>query len=133
MKKHDLWHINHRTWQKLIKQPSITRQKANNLIKKAFPSINYSVNRFSNVKGNKSPFDGDLIYWAKRNSKHYDGATAKILKTNKYRCCYCNHYFYNEEKIELHHVDGNHDNWNPKNLQVLHQTCHDIVHHPTSH
>lgn len=129
MKKHNLWHINHSTWNKFIKQPSINRKKADELIRKAFPSISYSVNKFVNVKHKKSPFDGDLIYWSKRNSKHYDGTTSKILKANNYRCHYCNHYFYNEQKIELHHVDKNHSNWNPKNLHVLHQSCHDIVHH----
>jgi RNA-directed DNA polymerase len=129
MNKHDLWHTNHSTFKKFIKQPSIDRVKANNLIKEAFPSISYSVNRFINVKGNKSPFDGDIIYWAKRNSKYYDGPTAKALKASNYKCQHCNHYLYNEEKIELHHVDGNHQNWQTKNLQVLHQSCHDLVHH----
>ena len=129
MRKHNLWHLNHRTWKKFTNQPSINRYKANNLIEQAFPKISYSVNRFINVKGNKSPFDGDLIYWAKRNSKYYDGMTAKVLKKVNYRCDYCNHYLHNEEKIEWHHVDGNHQNWQIKNLQVLHQSCHDIVHH----
>jgi RNA-directed DNA polymerase len=133
MNKHNLWHISHRTWKIFIKQPSINRKKADKLIKKAFPSINYSVNKFVNVKGNKSPFDGDLIYWSKRNSKSYDGATSKTLKANKYQCHYCKQYFYDEQKIELHHVDGNHSNWNPKNLHVLHQSCHDIVHHSNKH
>jgi RNA-directed DNA polymerase len=129
MSKHTLWHTNHKTWKKFINQPSINRYKANNLIKVAFPSISYSANRFINVKGNKSPFDGDLVYWSKRNSKYYNGPTVKTLKRNNYRCHLCNHYLHDEEKIELHHVDGNHNNWKPKNLQVLHQTCHDIMHH----
>ena len=129
MKKHCLWHTNHATWKKFIKQPSINKRKANDLIKKAFPSVSYSVNKFINVKGNKSPYDGDLFYWSKRNSKYYDGITVKVLKKNDYRCHHCNHYLYNKEKIELHHVDGDHQNWNLKNLQVLHQSCHDTVHH----
>jgi hypothetical protein len=73
MNKHDLWHTNYSTFKKLIKQPSINKKKAIDIIKEAFPSISYSVNRFINVKGNKSPFDGDILYWAKRNSKYYDG------------------------------------------------------------
>jgi retron-type reverse transcriptase len=129
MSKHTLWHTNHKTWKKFINQPSINRYKANNLIKAAFPSISCSVNKFINVKGNKSPFDGDLVYWSKRNSKYYNGPTVKTLKRNNYRCHLCNHYLHDEEKIELHHVDGNHNNCKPKNLQVLHQSCHDIIHH----
>jgi 5-methylcytosine-specific restriction endonuclease McrA len=129
MIKHDLWHTNYSTFRKLIKQPSINKTKAIDLIKAAFPSISYSINKFINVKGNKSPFDGDLVYWSKRNSKYYNGPTVKTLKRNNYRCHLCNQYLHNEEKIELHHVNGNHNNWKPKNLQVLHQSCHDIIHH----
>ena len=45
MKKHGLWHINHSTWNKFIKQSSINRTKADELIKKAFPSVSSSVNK----------------------------------------------------------------------------------------
>lgn len=128
MSKHNLWHLNHKTWKRLIKQPSVNRKKADTLVRKAFPPTAWSVNRFVMVKGNKSPFDGDLIYWAKRNSKFYTGATSRVLKANKYLCHYCNHYFNTDEKIELHHIDGNHNNWKIRNLHVLHKSCHDIVH-----
>jgi RNA-directed DNA polymerase len=37
MSKHNLWHINHKTWKRFIKQPSINRKKADFLVKKAFP------------------------------------------------------------------------------------------------
>ena len=33
-----------------------------------------------------------------------------------------------EEKVHLHHVDGNHDNWDKKNLVAIHESCHDYVH-----
>lgn len=86
------------------------------------------VNKFVMVKGNKPPFDGDLIYWAKRNSKFYTGVTSKILKANKPRCHYCNHYLNTNEKIELYHIYGNHNNCKTKNLHILHQSCNDIAH-----
>ena len=103
MSKHDLWSISYRFWKKLVKLPRINRIKANILVKKAFVPIGYKVNSFTNVAGD--PFDGDLIYWSKRNSKYYDGLTSKILRDNNYRCHYCNHYFIANDKIELHHVD----------------------------
>jgi hypothetical protein len=28
------------------------------------------------------------------------------------------------DKVELHHADGNHGNWNKSNLQMLHRHCH---------
>ena len=30
--------------------------------------------------------------------------------------------------IHLHHVDGNHNNWKPKNLLAIHESCHDYIH-----
>lgn len=49
------------------------------MVKIAFPNVNYSENRFINVKGNKSPFDGDITYWSQRNSVLYWGMTIKAL------------------------------------------------------
>jgi 5-methylcytosine-specific restriction endonuclease McrA len=28
------------------------------------------------------------------------------------------------EKVELHHIDGNHENWRSSNLIALHRACH---------
>jgi RNA-directed DNA polymerase len=33
-----------------------------------------------------------------------------------------------EERVHLHHIDGNHSNWKTKNLVVLHESCHDYQH-----
>jgi len=40
-------------------------------------------NKHVNVKGEKSPFDGDIAYWSERNSKLYDGETSKILTARR--------------------------------------------------
>ena len=63
-----LWFLNNKTFKVFLKQKSINRYKAESLVKKAFPSVSYSENRFVNVKGEKSPYDGDLIY-ARRESR----------------------------------------------------------------
>jgi hypothetical protein len=33
-----------------------------------------------------------------------------------------------EERVNLHHKDGNHQNWKNNNLEALHESCHDYVH-----
>ena len=123
-----LWHINHRAWTVFNKEAKQNRYTVTELIKKAFPAVPHSENKFINVKGDKSPFDGDLTYWSKRNSKLYDNATAKTLRKQNHTCGHCSHPFLGEERVHLHHVDGNHNNWKPKNLMAVHESCHDYIH-----
>jgi group II intron reverse transcriptase/maturase len=123
-----LWGTQYRAFKVFLKQKTINRYEAERLIKKAFPAVGYSENRFVNVKGNKSPFDGDLIYWSNRNSALYDGATAKTLKKQNHSCAHCGLKLTNDETVHLHHVDGNHSNWKPNNLIAVHQSCHQLIH-----
>ena len=123
-----LWYINHRAFKVFLRQKTISRHKAVKMAKAAFPNVSYSENKFVNVKGIKSPFDGDINYWSKRNSKYYDGATAKTLRKQSHSCGYCKLKFLDEEKVELHHIDGNHNNWDSKNLLAIHRSCHHYVH-----
>lgn len=104
---------------------SITSKK---LLDKAFPTVSYSENKFVNVKGDKSPYDGDITYWSERNSKLYDGTTTKILKKQNHSCGACGLKFTSEERVHLHHADGNHDNWKWQNLVAIHESCHDYAH-----
>jgi len=92
------------------------------------PPVGYSENKFVNVKGNKSPYDGDLIYWSNRNSALYDNTTAKTLKKQNHSCANCGLKLTSDETVHLHHVDGNHRNWKPKNLIAVHQSCHQLIH-----
>jgi 5-methylcytosine-specific restriction endonuclease McrA len=69
-------------------------------------------------------FDGDLTYWAKRENKNYSGLSASILKQQDHKCNACGLYFSSGDKVELHHIDGNHDNWKRSNLEALHRHCH---------
>ncbi len=123
-----LWHINHRTWKVFNRERKLNRYQVDALINKAFPSVTWAENRHTNVKGDKSPFDGDIIYWSKRNSDKYDGATAKALKKQHHTCGQCGILFNDEERVHLHHIDGNHDNWKPSNLVAIHESCHDYLH-----
>ena len=93
--------LRQRTSQVSLKQKTINRHQAKSMVKAAFPSVSYSENRFINVKGNKSPFDGDLNYWAKRNSALYDGIVAKTLRKQNHSCGYCGLKFALEEMEKL--------------------------------
>ena len=123
-----LWFIQYKAWKVFNKESRLTRESTTKLIEKAFPKVPYSENAFSNVTGNKSPFDGDLVYWSERNSKLYDGETSKALKKQNHTCGHCGLKCTSEERVHLHHIDGNHNNWKPKNLVVVHESCHDYIH-----
>ena len=126
--RNSLHFIEHRAWKVFNKQTSLNRHITTELIKKAFPSVPYSEFRFVMVKGDKSPFDGDITYWSKRNSKLYDGYTAKILKRQNHTCGKCGLNLMPGEKVHLHHIDNNHNNWKRSNLMAVHQSCHNYIH-----
>jgi RNA-directed DNA polymerase len=123
-----LYHIQNRTFKVFNKETKQNRHTSKKLLDKAFPSVPYSENKHVMVKGNKSPFDGDIAYWSERNSKLYDGKTSKALKRQNHSCGYCGLKMLSDEKVHLHHVDGNHDNWKNNNLLALHESCHDYIH-----
>ena len=123
-----LYHLQNRTYKVFNKETKQNRYTSKKLLDKAFPAVSYSESKHVNVKGNKSPFDGDLTYWSERNSKLYDGETSKVLKRQNHTCGYCGLKCTSEERVHLHHIDGNHNNWKPKNLIVVHESCHDYIH-----
>jgi RNA-directed DNA polymerase len=123
-----LWRTNKKSFNVFNKEKNLNRYTAKELVLKAFPAVSYSENRFVKVKGNKSPYDGDLTYWAKRESVLYDGRTSRCLKKQNHTCGHCGLLFSDGERVHLHHIDGNHQNWKPKNLVAVHESCHDYTH-----
>ncbi|MEH2303855.1 reverse transcriptase N-terminal domain-containing protein [Nostoc sp.] len=117
-------------WKFIRKQGRYNRYETNKVIKRAIPSVSWSACKFVIVKGDKSPYDGDFVYWSKRENANYDGMTARLLKKQNHKCTDCNLSFISGDIAELHHIDGNHDNWKPLNLEVLHRECHQ---HQTIH
>lgn len=82
------------------------------------------------VFGDRSPYDGDWLYWIKRRAEH-PLAPKDItlgLKKQGYRCQVCNVPFGPEDLIEVHHIDGNRKNNKLSNKALLHSYCHDSVH-----
>ena len=128
MEGHNLWFASRRAWTVFSKESKLNRYQVDELITKAFPTVSYSENKFVMVAGEKSPFNGDTVYWSKRNSKLYNGDTAKILSKQHHTCGHCGLKFINDERVNLHHIDGNHNNWKHSNLMAIHESCHDYIH-----
>jgi RNA-directed DNA polymerase len=126
--RNSLWFMNNRTFRVFNKEAKQDRYSARKLVEKAFPAVPYSENKHVNVKGNKSPFDGDLVYWSGRNSKLYDDHTSEALKRQNHSCSHCGLKLLSDERVHLHHVDGNHNNWKRANLVAIHESCHDYIH-----
>lgn len=86
--------------------------------------------RHTKVKGNASPFDGDLIYWSTRMGKHPDAThrVSKLLKWQKGKCTHCGLFFRDGDVMEIDHkiprTKGGKDEY--RNLQLLHRHCHDV-------
>ncbi|MBG1260631.1 group II intron reverse transcriptase/maturase [Nostoc sp. BAE] len=85
--------------------------------------------RHVKVKGDASPYDGNLIYWSSRMGKHPETTTrvATLLKSQSGKCTHCGMYFREEDVLEIDHITpkslGGKDE--QKNLQILHRHCHD--------
>lgn len=126
--RNSLYFIQKRAYTVFNKETKQNRYTSKSLLDKAFAAVPYSENKHIMVKGNKSPYDGDMSYWSERKSKFYDGSTSKAIKKQDRKCIACGLTFIGEEKVHLHHLDGNHDNWDKKNLVAIHESCHDYIH-----
>ena len=126
--RNSLWFINNRAFRVFLKEEKMSKKEAEKLIRSSFPTVGYSENRHVLVRGDKSPFDGDLAYWSQRSSKLYDGITSQILRKQNHTCGCCEMKFLPGEEIHLHHKDGNHNNWKRNNLVAIHRSCHQYTH-----
>ncbi len=81
------------------------------------------------VRGQASPYDGNLIYWAQRLKQHplMRSEKAKLLALQKGQCPRCGLYFREEDILEIDHsiptaLGGKDD---LSNKWVYHRHCHD--------
>ncbi len=88
------------------------------------------IKRHIKVKGDKSPYDSDWLYWVQRLGRDPTKPTRvnKLVKRDKGRCLKCGLRFKAEEVIEMHHWDGDRYNNRYTNLSLLHGHCHDEIH-----
>ncbi|MCC3422104.1 MULTISPECIES: group II intron reverse transcriptase/maturase [unclassified Microcoleus] len=82
------------------------------------------------VKGESSPYDGNLVYWSIRMGKHPESPkrVTTLLKIQKGKCSHCGLHFRDEDVMEVDHRipkskggKDSYDNWD-----LLHRHCHDI-------
>jgi len=85
--------------------------------------------RHVKVKGESSPYDGNLVYWSTRmgNNPEMPSRVSKLLKRQKGKCAYCDMFFRENDVMEVDHKTpkskggrDSYDNW-----QLLHRHCHD--------
>jgi RNA-directed DNA polymerase len=83
--------------------------------------------RHVKVSGNRSPYDGDWVYWSTRQGRHPDASPklAQLLKRQHGRCRFCGLVFQHDARIAVDHINGDHRNARYTNLQALHGHCHD--------
>jgi 5-methylcytosine-specific restriction endonuclease McrA len=85
--------------------------------------------RHIKVRGEKSPYDGDWIYWGTRMGQHPETnkRVAILLKKQKGKCTECGLYFREGDILEIDHKvplsQKGKDEY--QNLQLLHRHCHD--------
>ena len=87
-----------------------------------------SITRHVKVRGNRSPYDGDWVYWSTRQGRHpsVNARLARLLKEQRGRCRHCGLFFQHDDRIEVDHINGNHRDSRFANLQALHGHCHDV-------
>lgn len=106
-----------------------TREGANPLRLQLHSDVECSSTSYVKVKGDKSPYDGDVVYWSSRLgiNPELPKRVALLLKKQKGKCAYCGLNFRNDDVMEVDHIQpttlGGKDEW--KNLQLLHRHCHD--------
>ena len=85
--------------------------------------------RHVKVKGESSPYDGNLVYWSSRmgNNPEMPSRISKLLKKQKGKCTHCEMFFCEDDVMEVDHIipksKSGKDEY--KNLQLLHRHCHD--------
>jgi RNA-directed DNA polymerase len=87
------------------------------------------IKRHVKIQSERSPYDGDFIYWSVRLGNYPDCNVriAKLLRKQKGTCWECGLYFKDGDLMEVDHIipkeHGGKDAY--YNWQLLHRHCHD--------
>jgi RNA-directed DNA polymerase len=87
------------------------------------------IKRYVKVKGESSPYDGNLVYWSTRmgNNPEMPKTVATLLKKQAGKCTYCGLIFRENDVMEVDHripkSQGGKDSYD--NWDLLHRHCHD--------
>ena len=90
----------------------------------------HAIKRHVKIKGMKSPYDGDWVYWAVRMGKSPGVPTrvAKLMKMQHGKCGRCQLWFRPDDLVEVHHRNHQSSDNRYENLELLHGHCHDDLH-----
>ncbi len=90
--------------------------------------------RHTKVRGAKSPFDGDWLYWVPRLGRDptKPDRVVKLLKRQKGKCNRCGLHFMADDIMEVHHQHGNRQSSLLMHQELLHGHCHDEIHRTRS-
>jgi RNA-directed DNA polymerase len=128
-KKSKGWRVN-KYWQTIGGDNWVfaTRQRGKNPMR-LLKHDSIKISRHVKVKGESSPYDGNLIYWSTRmgNNPEMPKRVSSLLKKQKGECAHCGLTFRENDVIEVDHIvpksQGGKDEY--KNWQLLHRHCHD--------
>jgi RNA-directed DNA polymerase len=87
------------------------------------------IKRHVKVQAKKSPFDGNWIYWTRRQGTHPETPPkmAVLLRKQQGKCAWCNLFLKDGDLLEIDHciprVQGGTEQY--ANLQLMHRHCHD--------
>lgn len=123
--------ISQKYWQTIGKDKWVFATRGGNnpfkLIKHSSTEVNSS--DYKKVKGEASPYDGNLSYWSTRMGVHPElpKRNSYLMKSQKGKCAHCRLNFKDGDIIELDHITpkalGGKDCY--ENWQLLHRHCHD--------
>jgi len=89
-----------------------------------------AIQRYTKVKGQASPYDGNIFYWSQRLKAHpmMHETKARLLQKQEGKCRWCELHFKDDDILEVDHIDRNHQNNQLSNKMLLHRHCHDERH-----
>jgi RNA-directed DNA polymerase len=89
-----------------------------------------AIQRHTKVRGQASPYDGNLLYWSQRLKTHplMHEIKAKLLQKQKGKCRWCELQFTDGDVLEIDHIDRDHTHNDLSNKMLLHRHCHDERH-----
>ena len=120
----NLWSIRYWVYRYLRKSTKMSSKEIIKYLELIFNGHTYRVNRHAAVRGDRSVYDGDLVYWSKKNSAYYTGPLASAMKKQGYRCNTCDLRFSGADWIELHHKNSINNDFRLSNVEALHRSCH---------
>jgi len=90
------------------------------------------IQRHTKVRGTASPYNGDLLYWSQRLSRHpmLNNTKGKLLQRQEGKCRWCELLFQDGDLIEIDHMTPKSEGGGEElsNKFALHRHCHDERH-----